>query len=156
MKSVTNRYRPNYRQARASQPVLIKPAVTRRDTGTSQFTQASIPKPAPDAKATQTPDTILSDTVQADALPSIKPTATPSFKSSENRNDYRCPIKGQGHPGQTVSTAQDIGVPASAKPGLDQPDGGGGRVLLCREAQLCPRVRGTELAGCQGANQAPS
>jgi hypothetical protein len=77
MKSVTNRYRPNFRQVRASQPVPIKPAVTPRDTVMSKPTKAKTPKAAPlDVKVTQASETTLSDAVLAAALQAIKEPAT--------------------------------------------------------------------------------
>jgi hypothetical protein len=87
MKSVTNRYRPNFRQGRASQPVPTKPAVTPRDTVMSKPTKTKAPKAAAvsDAKVTQTSKTTLSDAVLAAALQAIKEPTTPA-KSAKTKN----------------------------------------------------------------------
>jgi hypothetical protein len=78
MKSFTNRYRPNFRQVRASQPAPTKPAVTSRNTVVSKPTKAKTPKAAPvgDTKVTQASETTLSDAVLAAALQALKEPAT--------------------------------------------------------------------------------
>lgn len=80
MKSVTNRYRPNFRQVRASQPVPTKPAVTPRDTLMTKPIKTKAPKAAAvsDAKVSPASETTLSDAVLAAALQAIKEPAVPA------------------------------------------------------------------------------
>jgi hypothetical protein len=80
MKSVTNRYRPNFRQVRSSQPVPTQPAATPRDTVMSKSTKANTQKAAPayGTKVSQVSDTTLSDAVLAAALQAIKEPAIPA------------------------------------------------------------------------------
>ena len=97
MKSATNRYRPNFRQVRASQPAPTKPAVTPRDTVMSKPTKAKTPKAAPvgDAKVNQASETTLSDAVLAAALQAIKEPATPAT-SKKTKNASKPGVQAKG------------------------------------------------------------